>query len=71
MMQKASTGIVCGVDAWDGAIKTLTINLDSMPDFDLTQLGDLDRIDMIQTSQECTSHTCARDEIGTKYNHFI
>lgn len=65
---KAGAEIVCGVDAWDVAIKTYQDNFSGVravqkrltPDFDPAQLGDLGRINMILASPECTSHTCAR-----------
>ncbi|MBF0152467.1 MAG: DNA cytosine methyltransferase [Magnetococcales bacterium] len=65
---KAGARIVCGVDAWDVAIKTYQDNFPEAkavqerltPDFNPAQLGDLSRIDMILASPECTSHTCAR-----------
>ncbi|MBF0416404.1 MAG: DNA cytosine methyltransferase [Magnetococcales bacterium] len=65
---KAGARIVCGVDAWDVAIKTYQDNFPKAKavrerltaKFDPAQLGDLGRIDMILASPECTSHTCAR-----------
>jgi DNA (cytosine-5)-methyltransferase 1 len=65
---KAGAEIVCGVDAWDMAIKTYQDNFPKAKavhqrltlDFNPEQLGKLGRIDMILASPECTSHTCAR-----------
>jgi DNA (cytosine-5)-methyltransferase 1 len=64
----AGADIVCGVDAWDLAVKTFA---DNFPEADVVNhrlhlrsnsrlLGRLGKIDLILASPECTNHTCAR-----------
>lgn len=66
--KSAGAEIVCGVDAWDLAVKTYegnfksaigvnkTLSARSRPD----QIGDLGQIDLLLASPECTNHTCAK-----------
>ena len=66
--KSAGAEIVCGVDAWDLAVKTYeenfsgafgvnkTLSARSRPD----QIGGLGQIDLLLASPECTNHTCAK-----------
>lgn len=67
--QAAGAEIVCGVDAWDIAIRTYQANFPGSvaPNITLREtsspsdLGlDLGDIDLILASPECTNHTCAK-----------
>jgi DNA (cytosine-5)-methyltransferase 1 len=67
--QAAGAEIVCGVDAWDLAIKAYQRNFPGaakVPATTLTErsstavVGDIGPIDLILASPECTHHTCAR-----------
>ncbi len=66
--RSAGAEIVCGVDAWDLAIKTWA---DNFPDGQAVNkclhvrsnrriLGALNNVDLLLASPECTNHTCAR-----------
>lgn len=66
--QNADAEIVCAVDAWPVATETYRANFPRARVVNATLnensssalLGDVDPIDMILASPECTNHTCAR-----------
>lgn len=80
----AQAEIACAVDAWSVAVKTYqanfpearviqaTLNEDSCPSL----LGDIENIDLILASPECTNHTCAkgsrpRDEDSKRTANYV
>jgi DNA (cytosine-5)-methyltransferase 1 len=80
----AQAEIACAVDAWSVAVETYqanfpearviqtTLNEDSCPSL----LGDIEHIDLILASPECTNHTCAkgsrpRDENSKRTANYV
>ncbi|PWC29034.1 DNA cytosine methyltransferase [Teichococcus aestuarii] len=66
--QAAGAEIVCGVDAWDLAVRAYASNFSTAkavhlrmtPESGPADLGDIGEIDLLLGSPECTHHTCAR-----------
>jgi DNA (cytosine-5)-methyltransferase 1 len=82
--RSAQAEIACAVDAWSVAVETYranfpearviqtTLNEDSCPSL----LGDIEDIDLILASPECTNHTCAkgsrpRDEDSKRTANYV
>jgi DNA (cytosine-5)-methyltransferase 1 len=66
--QAAGAEIVCGVDAWDLAVRAYASNfphakavhLRMTPESGPSDIGEIGEIDLLLSSPECTHHTCAR-----------